>query len=596
MDAVTFAELGWQAWLTVAVVAGVFGCLVWERLSPDVVLVGAVAVLTASGVLTLPEALGGFVNTAVLTVAVLFVVAGALRSTGAIRWVASWVLGRPHGAFVAQARLVGISSSLSAFINNTPVVAMLTAAVEEWCRRAGISVSKLLIPLSYATILGGMCTLIGTSTNLIVLGLMKQQTDLPSLHMFDPAWVGLPATVAGLVYLLTIGRWLLPDRRTALDQARKTQEYVLEMRVVPGGPMGGRSVVEAGLRELSGAFLVEVQRDGRILPAVEPDTVLQSDDRLVFVGTASGLRELRQMTGLAHAEGQVFKVGSEGGRHFVEAVLSRLSPVVGHTLRGARFRERYGAVVVAVNRRGRQLSRKPGNVVLQTGDTLLLETTPEFMREYSQSREFIMLNLVDGTPSVQPRKAMAALGILGAMILANAVLHVDIFISALLAGLAVLLGRCISLREARRAVDYRLIVAIACAFAIGVALSKTGVASAVAGVLMRLGAGDPFWTLLLVYVLTVLFTELLTNNAAAVLMFPIGLAAAQQLDVSAMPFVIAVMLGASASFITPIGYQTNLMVYGPGGYRFMDYVRVGTPLSIVVGAVVLWIIPQVWPF
>lgn len=596
MDAVTFAELGWQAWLTIGVVAAVFGCLIWERLSPDIALVGAVAVLLVSGVLTPPEALGGFVNTAVLTVAVLFIVAGALRSTGAIRWVASWVLGKPHGAFVAQARLIGISSSLSAFINNTPVVAMLTAAVEEWCRRAKVSVSKLLIPLSYATILGGMCTLIGTSTNLIVLGLMKQHTELPALHMFDPAWVGVPATIVGLVYLLTVGRWLLPDRRTALDQARQTEEYVLEMRVIVGGPMDGRNLVDAGLRELSGAFLVELQRESAVLPAVEPGTVLQGDDRVVFVGTAAGLRELRQMAGLAHAEGEVFKVGNESGRHFVEAVLSRFSPVVGQTLRGAKFRERYGAVVVAVNRRGKQLSRKPGNVVLQTGDTLLLETTPEFTREYGQSRDFIMVNLVDGTPSVQPRKAMTALGILGAMIFANVALHVDIFVSALLAGLAVLLSRCISLREARRAVDYRLIVAIACAFAIGVALSKTGVASAVAGVLMHLGAGDPFWTLVMVYVLTMAFTELLTNNAAAVLMFPIGLAASQQLGVSAMPFIIAVMVGASASFITPIGYQTNLMVYGPGGYRFTDYVRVGTPLSILVGIVVLLVIPQVWPF
>lgn len=596
MDAVTFADLGWQAWLTVAVVLGVFGALIWERLAPHLALLAAVVILTASGILTPPQALAGFVNTAVLTVAVLFIVAGALRSTGAIRWVASWVLGKPHGTFVAQARLASISSSLSAFINNTPVVAMLTAAVEEWCRRAGVSVSKLLIPLSYATILGGMCTLIGTSTNLVVLGLMKEQTDLPALHMFDPAWVGLPATLVGLVYLLTIGRWLLPDRRTALDQARMTQEYVLEMRVVPGGGIAGRNVVEAGLRELDGAYLVEVQRPGGILPAVEPDTVLEGDDRLVFVGSAAGLRALRQMRGMTHADGQVFKVGTEGGRHFVEAVISRLSPVAGQTLRGARFRERYGAVVVAVNRRGRQLTRKPGNVVLQAGDTLLLETRPEFIREYGQSREFIMVNLVDGTPSVQPRKAATALGILAAMIVANAVLHVDIFISAVLAGAAVLLARCISLREARRAVDYRLIVAIACAFAIGAALSTTGVASAVAGLLMRAGAGDAFWTLVLVYALTVVFTELLTNNAAAVLMFPIGLAAAQQLGVSAMPFIIAVMVGASASFITPIGYQTNMMVYGPGGYRFTDYVRVGTPLSILVGAVVLLIIPRVWPF
>jgi di/tricarboxylate transporter len=523
-------------------------------------------------------------------------VVAALRTTGAIRWVGAWVLGRPHGVFLAQARLIGVSSGLSAFINNTPVVAMLTAAVEDWGRRARIPVSKLLIPLSYATILGGLCTLIGTSTNLIVMGLMQAHPELPTLHMFDPAWVGVPAVLVGGVYLLTVGRWLLPDRRTALDQARETREYVLEMHVATGGPLVGRDLVEAGLRNLAGAFLVEVQRNGLLLPAVTPATVLQGGDRLVFVGVVDGLREVRQLPGLNHAEGQVFKVGGGAGRHFVEAVLSRLSPVVGQTLRAAQFRNRYEAVVVAVNRHGKQLLRKPGDIVLQAGDTLLLETTPAFIREYAQSRDFVMVNLVDDTPPVQPRRALVALGILAAMIVANAVLHVDIFVSALVAALAVVVSGCVSLRDARRAVDFPLIVVIACAFAIGAAIAKTGVAAAMAGVLMHLGGADPFWTLVLVYAMTMVFTELLTNNAAAVLMFPIGVAAAQQLGVHAMPFVIAVMVGASASFITPIGYQTNMMVYGPGGYRFMDYVRVGTPLSIVVGIVVLWVIPQAWPF
>lgn len=596
MDAVTFAELGFHAWLTISVVVGVFACLVWERLSPDIVLLGAVAVLLVSGVLTPVQALAGFSNTAVLTVAVLFIVVSALRSTGAIRWIASWVLGKPHGAFVARTRLVWISSFLSAFINNTPVVAMLTAAVETWSRKAKVSVSRLLIPLSYATILGGLCTLIGTSTNLIVLGLMKQQTGLPDLHMFDPAWVGVPAALVGGIYLMFAGRWLLPERRTALDQARETREYVLEMHVKADGKLVGHSVIGAELRKLSGAFLVEIQRAGMVLPAVTPDTILQADDHLVFVGTAEGLREVRQLPGIVHVDKQVFAVGSDSGRHFVEAVLSRLSPVVGHTVRAARFRDRYGAAVVAVNRRGQQLSRKPGDILLQAGDTLLLETTPEFTREYGQSREFAMVNVVDDTPSVQPRKALLSLGILGAMIFANAVLHVEIFVSALLAGLAVIVSGCVSWRDARRAVDYPLIVTIACAFAIGLALAKTGVASATAGVLLQLGDGDPFWTLVMVYILTVIFTELLTNNAAAVLMFPIGLAAAHQLDVSAMPFIISVMIGASASFITPIGYQTNMMVYGPGGYRFTDYVRVGTPLSLLVGVVAMTIIPQVWPF
>jgi di/tricarboxylate transporter len=598
LTATSFATLGFHAWLTIAIVIATLTLLVRERFSPDFVLLGAVAALIIGGVLTPVQALAGFSNTAVLTVGVLFVVVGALRSTGAIRWVAAWVLGRPRGLFMAQARLIGVSSSLSAFINNTPVVAMLTAAVEEWSRRSRMPVSKLLIPLSYATILGGLCSLIGTSTNLIIAGLMQTHAELPTLQMFDPAWVGVPAAVAGAIYLMTIGRWLLPDRRTALDQAGDTAEYVLEMRVVRRGALVGRSVVEAGLRNLAGLFLVEIQRDDTLLPAVTPETVLQGDDRLVFVGRTDGLRDLRQVSGLRHAVDQVFKVGGDGdeGRHFVEVVLSRLSPVVGRSLRQSRFRDRYQAVVVAINRHGTQLRGKPGDVVLQAGDTLLLEARPSFIRDFSESRDFMMVNVVDAAPPVKPRRALLALGILTMMILANALLRVDIFVSALVAALAMLATGCIGLRAARRSVDFPLIIVIACSFAVGAAIDRTGVADAVATLLMRGAGADPLWTLALVYTMTMLFTELITNNAAAILMFPIGLAAAHQLGVHPMPFVIAVMVAASASFITPIGYQTNMMVYGPGGYRFMDYVRVGTPLSIVVEVVVLWVIPRVWPF
>jgi di/tricarboxylate transporter len=253
-------------------------------------------------------------------------------------------------------------------------------------------------------------------------------------------------------------------------------------------------------------------------------------------------------------------------------------------------------VVVAVNRRGRQLAEKPGNVVLQTGDTLLLETTPDFVQRYAQSHEFAMVNLLDDTPPVRRGRAVLSLAILGGMIAANTLLGVDIFVSALVAALAMLLTGCLGLRDARHAVDWPLIVVIACAFAIGKALQTTGVAAVVAHALMHSAGGDPMITLILLYACTVVFTEVLTNNASAILMFPIGMEAATQLHVHPMPFVMTVMVASSAAFITPLGYQTNLMVYGPGGYRFTDYVRVGTPLSLLVGAVVLWTIPHVWPF
>lgn len=591
-----FGDLSWQGWLTIAVVLATLVALVWERFSPDKVLVAAAGVLLVSGVLTPAQALAGFWNPGVLTVALLFVLVAALKTTGAIRWIGDWVLGRPRGELRAQSRLVGITAPLSAFINNTPIVAMMTSAVEHWSRRSGVSPSKLLMPMNYATVLGGMCTLVGTSTNLIVAGLVLK-SSLPPLHMFTPLGVGAVAALAGMAYLMTIGRWLLPDRRSALQQASDTREYAVEMLVEAEGGIAGKTIGQARLRHLSGSYLVELVREGRVHAAVGPQMRLQANDRLVFVGVTDAVRELRRMSGLRPATDQLFKIDSaKGQRCLAEVVLSRFSPAIGQTLVGSGFRSHYNAAVIAVSRHGRRLHQKPGDVVLQPGDTLLVETEAGFITRHGGSPDFLMVSQVDGEAHVDRPRALAALGILGLMIVANAAFGVDILLSALIAAVLAIVAGCVSVTELRRNFDLRLIVVIACSFALGAALDRSGVADVIGGGLARWASGDPFWTLVLIYLATVAATELLTNNAAAVLMFPIGLSAAQLLGVDAMPFVIAVMMGASAGFITPIGYQTNLMIYGPGGYRFTDYVRVGAPLSLVVGIAVLWAIPRFWPF
>lgn len=588
--------LTWEGWLTVGVVATTLAMMVWERFAPHKVLLGSVALLVVSGVLGLRDAIAGFWNPAVLTVAVLFVLVAALKGSGAIRWVGDAVLGRPRGVFAAQARLVGAAAPLSAFINNTPIVAMLTSAVENWGQRSKIPASKLLLPMNYATILGGMCTLVGTSTNLIVAGLVREQPGLRPLTMFDPFAVGAIATVAGCVYLTVAGRWLLPNRASALQQATETHEYVVEMLVEPDGPAVGRTIEEAGLRHLAGSYLVELRRDETVHVAVAPDTRLCGGDRLVFVGITDAVRELRRVPGLMPATDQVFKLGGAHGKHtLVELVLSRYSPVVAHTLVESKFRNRYNAAVIAVARRGERLTQKPGDVILQAGDTLLAETDSGFLQRYGGSADFMLANEIDGAPHIDRRRAFIALAAVVLMITANAVFGANILISALLAALVVLAAGCVRLDELRRTLDVRLIVVIACSLALGLALDRSGVAGAAAEQLRSLASGDAFITLVLLYVTTVVFTELLTNNAAAVLMFPIGIAAASQLGASPMPFVIVTMMAASAGFITPIGYQTNLMIYGPGGYRFIDYVRFGFPLSLIVGAAVLWAVPLFWP-
>jgi di/tricarboxylate transporter len=590
------AQLDWQGWFTIGVVLGTLVLLLWERFTPDKVMAGAVALLIASGILSPREALAGFWNPGVLAVAVLFLLVAALKSTGAIRWVGDWILGRPRGEHRARIRLVAITAPLSAFINNTPIVAVLTSAIEHWSRRSGIAPSKRLLPMNHATILGGMCTLVGTSTNLIVAGLVLHHGGMAPMRMFDPLGVGATAGVAGGLFLMTAGRWLLPDRSSALQQASDTHEYVVEMLVEVGGMVAGRTVGEARLRGLAGSFLVEVVRDGEVHGAVAPELELLGGDHLVFVGATDAVRELCRVPGLSPATNQRFKIEHSGQRTLVEVVLSAYSPAVGKTLVESGFRGRYNAAVIAVARRGTRLRGKLGEIRLEVGDTLLLETDSGFSQRHANSSDFLMVTKVDGAAEADRPRAAATLLVIGLMILANTVFGVDILVSALVAALLVLLMGCIKVGELRRSVDLRLIAVIALSFALGAALEHSGVADVVAARLLDWAGGSPFATLVLVYATAVVFTELITNNAAAVLIFPIAMAASQQLGVHPMPFVIATMMGASAGFITPIGYQTNMMVYGPGGYRFMDYVRLGLPLSLIVGAAVLWSIPRFWPF
>lgn len=588
--------LGWQAWLTVAVVLWTLLMLAVSRVGPDMILAAAMTVLLVSGVLKPAEALSGFSNSGVLTVAVLFVVVAGLRETGGIQWLASLVLGKPGSLPIAQLRLISTSSVLSAFVNNTPIVAMLTPAVQEWSRRAGHAASRLLLPLDYATILGGLCTLIGTSTNLVVNGLITRQ-GLDPLGMFDPMWVGLPCALVGGVYLMTVGRRLLPARRSAVEQSQNAREYTVEMIVEDGGPLVGVSVEEAGLRALPHLYLVEIGREGRLISPVTPQEVLRGGDRLVFAGIVDSVLDLRRLRGLRVATDQVFKLEARHNqRCLVEAVVSPMSPCVGRSIREARFRNRYDGAVIAVSRQGVRIQQKLGDIELQAGDTLLIEAMPQFVRHHRYSRDFLLISQVDDSMATDHSRAPIALGILVTLVVGITIFDVNTLYGALLAAAAMILTRCVNQGQARRSIDYQLIVIIACSFALGLAIEKTQVATVVAQLMMQMVSNDPWMTLAIIYILTVLATELLTNNAAAVLMFPIGIAAARQLGVNELPFVMSIMVGASAGFISPIGYQTHLMVMGPGGYRFSDFIRIGAPLSVLVGITAILVAPFAWPF
>jgi di/tricarboxylate transporter len=589
--------MAWDAWFVLAVVSVCFGLLASNRFSPDLILMGGLTLLLVSGIITPTEALAGLANEGMVTVAVLYVVVTGLRETGGINWIVDSVLGFPRSLAHAQLKIMAPVAALSAFLNNTPVVSIFIPAVDDWAKRHRLSVSKLMLPLSYAAIAGGTCTLIGTSTNLVVNGLVIAETPLPAFGIFDLAWVGVPVTIAVLLYVLVAQRWLLPERRPAVSRFADAREYTVEMLVEPGSPLVGKSIERAGLRQLPGLYLIEVERDGQVLTAVAPQERLQGNDRLVFVGVVESVIDLQRIAGLKPATDQVFKLGAaRPERCLTEAVISNTSPVVGKTVREGRFRSIYDAAIIAVARNGEKIDRKIGDIKLRAGDTLLMVSHPAFVEQHRNSRDFFLVSSLCDVRPVRHERAPLAMAILVAMVATVALGWLSMLEAAMLAAGLMIVTRCTRGRIARRAVDWQVLVVIAASFGIATALQNSGAASAVAHGLLSFAKGTPWLALALVFAATALFSALATNNAAAVIMFPVALSTAQSLDVSFLPFAVTIMIAASASFATPIGYQTNLMVFGAGGYRFKDYLYFGSPLTLVAGIVTVAIVPRIWPW
>jgi di/tricarboxylate transporter len=586
-----------DAWLTVGIVIFTMGMLVGTRFAPDLILIGALTILMLTGILAPNEALAGFGNPGLVTVGVLYVVVAGLVNTGAIHAFSARLLGRPKSVMAAQFRLMLPVTMMSGFLNNTPVVAMLVPVVEEWSRRCRLSTSRLMIPLSYAAIFGGTCTLIGTSTNLVVHGLVLEFTDLGPMGFFEIGAIGLPLAIIGLLYIIGVGRWLLPERKPPLREQEDAREYAIEMLVESTSPLVGKSIEAAGLRHLPGAFLAEIERAETILPAVAPSERLQAGDRLLFVGVVQSVVELLRLRGLVPAPDQLFKLDSpRPERCVIEVVVAERCPVVGRTIRDGEFRSRYEAVVIAVARNGERLTGKIGDIRLRTGDTLLLEARPSFLAQLGNSRDFLLVSEVQGASLPHHERAWIAVAILATMVVAAATGILSMLEAALVAAGLMIVSRCTTTVSARASVDWSVLLVIGAALGIGKALQTSGAAAAIAHGWLGIAGENPWLALLAVYMITNFFTEIITNNAAAVLSFPIAQATAASLGVSFWPFVVVIMVAASASFATPLGYQTNLMVYGPGGYRFSDYIRIGLPLNILLGVVAVILAPLIWPF
>ena len=585
----------WQAWITLAVTAIAFLCLVRDWLAPSNVMLGAAVALLFSGVITPQETFAGFGNPAPITVAALYVLARAVEKTGLLQPLLERLMGRGGGGRWAMAKLFVPSAAASAFLNNTPIVAMLIPQVTRWCEKTKESASRYLMPLSFAVVLGGVVTTIGTSTNLVVSG-MLQERNLPPLGLFEITPIGLPVAILGIAVLILTVPWLQPDRRSAGAQYDgKVREFSVSMMVVASGPLAGSSVEAAGLRNLQGVFLAGIERDGELIAPVDPDLRLRGGDRLSFVGRADKVVDLQSRRGLESAAARHMSELQTARHRFYQAVVGAESALVGQTLKEVDFRARYQAAVIAIHRSGEPIHDKLGQVPLKLGDTLLLLADPDFRQRWRDRSDFLMVTGMGGTPPAITKKAWIV-GIVALLIVFVAGAGVLPILQAALAGVIVLIAcGVLTATEARSAIELDTILVIAASFALGTAIEKSGLAAEAAHLVIgATGGGSVRGALLGLVVATVITTELITNTAAAALLFPIAFASAQQLHVDPRPFVIALAVAASNSFLTPIGYQTNTMVYGPGGYRFTDYLRVGSPLTLASVTTVVVVLPWVY--
>lgn len=584
-----------EAWITATVIVLILIGLTAGAASASVLTFSGVVILLLVGVVDASEALSGFSNPAPFTVGALFVVARAVSKTGAIRPLTQSLMGDSGQVRRPMLRMLVPATGVSAFMNNIPLVAMLMPEVMSWAKRRGLDAARFLLPLSYGAIFGGLLTIIGTSTNLVVAGQMED-ASLEPFGFFELGRVGLPIAIVGVVTLVALSPRLLRNVRSpqaALPEAER--DFTIEMAVVPDGDLDGQTVDKAGLRHLTGVFLASVDRGDSVIAPAVPTTVLHGGDRLRFVGRIDQVLDLQAAKGLAHSgEDQIRELNVAGAGYFT-VVIGADSPLVGVSLRSSGFRSRYQAAAVAIHRAGERLDTKLGDIVLRPGDALIVLSDPDFSRRWSNRKDFLVVSSLGGEVEPVAPGRLQTLGVIAAMVVVSATGLVPILHASLAAALLLIVMRVLTPDEARQALDLDVLGVIAAAFGLASAVATSGLADVIAESLIEgFGRFGTTGVLLAVVLATVTLTELVTNNAAALLMFPIAVAAAPAAGVDPRGMAVAVAIAASASFLTPLGYQTNTMVYGPGGYRITDYLRVGSPITAVVIIGLVTLVPTLY--
>ncbi len=586
--------LDFKMWYTLSLLIIMSVLLILDIIELEVLFFSILLLLLMGKIITLEEAFAGFSNVGMLTIALLFVIAGALSNTGMLKQISPIILGKENTSISRKLlRLLFPVSIISAFINNTPVVAMFIPTIRSWTEKHHYAPSKYLIPLSYGAILGGMCTLIGTSTNLIIHGLMIDY-GMEGLGFFEISKIGIPVAILGILFTSFLGHRLLPNRKEPLiELGEHTREFVIELKVTPEYENIGKTIENAGLRRLKGLFLFQIERNGRRIAPAKPDEKILLDDRLFFTGVPKTILELQKIPGLQLTKDSHFNLKQYDSAEIstFECVVSPGSPLVGKTVRDSDFRSKYEAVIIAIHRHGERIAKKIGDIGLRPGDTLLLLAGKNFYKKWYHSKDFYLIAVAETLPSKPQWRGYVSVGVFFMMIILTVANILPLLSAAGLGVIILVLTRTANTGEVRRTIDWRVLIIIAMSLGIANAVKESGLADVLAHIIVRIG--DHFGVLGVlasIYFFTSIYTVVITNNAAAAMLFPIAVSAASAINADQRGFAIAIMIAASASFATPISYQTNLMVYGPGGYRFRDYLMIGAPLQLGMGVIAIALI------
>ena len=590
-----FVFLGFNlyAWITILTVLSMFTVLLLTKLRADLVFLGAIAILFVTGVLNAKEAFSGFSSTSVVIIGVLFVVVAGLTHTGVLQWIVKHLLGQPESYSKAVIRLMLPVAGLSSFLSNTTVVALFVGIVKMWSKKLGVSPSKLLIPLSYASGMGGVCTLIGTPPNLIISGLYAENTGV-AMNVLTTTIPGLFCLFIGVLSIIAM-RNLLPDRKAPESAFESTSEYTVELLVPSDNPNIGMTINEAGLNDVRGGNLIEIVHYDEFVGPADGDEVLMGGDRLIYSGQIDEILELKRSHGLVNADHYVFTLSEiDKNRQLRTAYVTFGSSLIGKAIGNTSFEKDYGLVLVAVARSGKRIEQSPRKVVIQAGDTLLLDCPPKLKIDTSSLASKLHFFDSDQVPNIG-KKTLISTTIMIAMVVLSALNIIPLLQCAFLAAMAMLIFKCCNVDQAMKSINWEILMVFAGSVVLGVAIQKTGIAERLAFGILDVCGDNPIVVMTAICFVGTFITEFISNTAAGAMFFPIMYEAAEKLGYEPFPFLVALMVSVSSSFATPIGSPTHMLVYGPGGYRFSDFMRIGLLMNLIILAANIFIVNIIYP-